>query len=180
MPLLLIPLAIAAFVALWLVTLPLVIWQRYRRGRARRRAQPWVVGVNAWSLVISAVLFLLGAWLAGVWIDHAPAYAAAGLLVGLCAGVLGLALTRYELEPAGLFYTPNRWLVLALTAIVAARIAYGLWHVAALWDAGESHADWVQRQGSLLAVGGLLLGYHAAYLWGLRRRLSQRTARLRY
>ena len=180
MPLLLIPLAIAAFVALWLVTLPLAVWQRYRRGRARRRAQPWVVGANAWSLLVSALLFLLGAWIAGAWIDRAPAYAAAGLLAGFATGGVGLALTRYEVEPAGLFYTPNRWLVLALTLVVAVRIGYGLWHVLALWSAGESHAHWVQRQGSLLAVGGLLLGYHAAYLWGLRRRLARRAARPRY
>src|SRR5688500_7002826 len=127
MPLLLLPLLVACLVLLWLLLMPLALWQRYRSGRSRRRAVRWVVTLNAWSLLLSALLFLLGAWLAGYWIDAAAAYAAAGLLAGMLLGVLGFALTRLEATSQGVFYTPNRWLVLTLTLVVAARIGYGLY-----------------------------------------------------
>jgi hypothetical protein len=170
--LLLLPLLLAALLALWLLLLPLALWQRYRMGRARRRALPWVAAINAWSLLLSALVFVLSAWLAGYWVDAALAHAAAGLGAGVLLGWAGLALTRFEHTAQGLYYTPNRWLVLVLTLIVAARIAYGLVRVGQAW-ATDAHVDWLAQQGSLLAVAGLLLGHYLAYAWGLRRRLRQ-------
>jgi hypothetical protein len=179
MPLLLIPLGLALLVALWLLTLPLAVWQRYRRGRARRRARPWAVRANAWSLLLSAALFMLGAWFATLWIDGALAYAALGLSAGLVVGWLGLYIARIEHESEAIFHTPNRWLVLVLTAAVAARIGYGLWHLTQ-WQADAGHAAWLARQGGLLAFGGLLLGYHLGYAWALRRRIGRGAPVLRY
>jgi hypothetical protein len=179
MPLLLIPLGLALLVALWLVTLPLAVWQRYRRGRARRRAQGWAVRVNAWSLLVSAVVFLIGAWIIELWVERALAHAALGLLGGTAVGATGAWIARIERDARGLFHTPNRWLVLAITLVVAVRIAYGLWHLP-LWHGDATHAAWLARQGGLLAVGGLLLGYHAGYAWTLRWRLGREAAAPRY
>ena len=170
--LLLLPLLIVALVVLWLLLLPLALWQRYRTGRARRRAVPWVAGLNAWSLLVSALVFVVSAWLAGYWIDAALPHAAVGLAAGLGLGFVGLALTRFEATQRGLYYTPNRWLVLALTLVVAARIAYGLFRMEQAW-AADAHAAWLTQQGSVLAVGGLLLGHYLGYAWGLRRRIRQ-------
>ena len=170
--LLLLPLLIVALVVLWLLLLPLALWQRYRTGRARRRAVPWVAGLNAWSLLVSALVFVFSAWLAGYWINAALPHAAAGLAAGLGLGFVGLALTRFEATQRGLYYTPNRWLVLALTLVVAARIAYGLFRMEQAW-AADAHAAWLTQQGSVLAVGGLLLGHYLGYAWGLRRRIRQ-------
>jgi len=172
MPLLLLPLLVACLVLLWLLLVPLALWQRYRSGRARRRAVRWVATLNAWSLLLSAALFLAGAWVAGVWVDAALAHAGSGLVAGAALGLAGLALTRFENTAQGLFYTPNRWLVLALTLVVAARIAYGLYRMEQAW-AGDAHAAWLSQQGSVLAVGGLLLGHYLAYAWGLRWRLRR-------
>ena len=75
MPLLLIPLALLAIVMAWLLLMPLALWQRYRRGHARRRAVPWAIAVNAWLLLASVVLFVLTAWLnvaSGAVDFHAP------------------------------------------------------------------------------------------------------------
>lgn len=179
MPLLLIPLGLALLVALWLLTLPLAVWQRYRRGRARQRARPWAVRINAWSLLLSAALFLLGAWFAALWVDRAVAHAALGLLAGLALGWLGLRIARIELEPGAMFHTPNRWLVLVLTCAVAARIAFGFWHLAQ-WQGDAGQAAWLARQGGLLAFGGLLLGYHLGYAWALRHRIGRDPRALRY
>ena len=172
MPLLLLPLLVVCLVLLWLLLMPLALWQRYRSGRSRRRAVKWVVALNAWSLLLSALLFLFGAWLAGYWVDAAVAYAVAGLLAGMVLGMLGLALTRFEATSQGMFYTPNRWLVLTLTLVVAARIGYGLYRMEQAWVAG-AHPTWLAQQGSVLAVGGLLLGHYLVYAWGLRWRLRR-------
>lgn len=170
--LLLLPVLVMALVLLWLLLLPFALWQRYRSGRARRRAARWVTAVNAWSLLVSACVFVASAWLTSHWIDGALRHALAGLAAGALAGILGLALTRFEVTPQGLFYTPNRWLVLALTLVVVARLAFGVYRMAQAWTAG-GHAAWLSQQGSVLAVGGLVLGHYLAYAWGLRGRLRR-------
>lgn len=173
MPLLLIPLAMLAFVLLWLLLLPLAMWQRYRRGHARRRAVGWAVRTNAWLLLLSALLFALTAWISSFWIDGALAHAGLGLAAGIALGIVGLWSTHFERDARGLHFSPNRWLVLVLTLVVAGRIGYGLWHAWTLWQADAGHAAWLAQQGNLLAVGGLLLGYYLAYAWGLKNRLAQ-------
>ncbi len=174
--LLLIPLLLLALVLLWAVLVPVGLVQRYRYGKARRRALPWAVALATWLSLLSLLVFFASAWAAGHWIEGAPRHAAAGLGAGLLLGLLGLALTRFEDLPGGLHYTPNRWLVLALTLVVAARLGYGLWQAAHGW--GADLAQGLPAQGSLFAVGGLLLGYYQSYLLGLRRGLRRRAARL--
>ncbi len=167
--LLLLPLTVLALLLLWLLLLPVGLALRYRRGRARQRAFGWVVSSNAWLLLASAVAFLASAWISGVWIPHALKWAAVGLLAGLPLGVLGFCRTRFETSATLFHYTPDRWLALVLTGVVALRIGLGTWQgVARLRGTGS--ADWSLDAGSVFAVGGLLLGYHVVYAWGLRRR----------
>jgi hypothetical protein len=173
MPLLLIPLLVLGIVLLYLLVLPLSLLQRYRAGRARRRVQPWVVAINAWMLLLSSAAFLLGAWISGRWIVGAVTHALLGLAAGASLGLLGLALTRFERQARGDFYTPNRWLVMGLTLVVAGRIAFGFWHAWQWTRSGANHASWLAQQGGLLAVGGLLLGHYLAYAWGLRARIRR-------
>lgn len=176
MPLLLLPLLLIGFVLVWALLLPLALFQRYRRGRARKRARGWAVRFNAWLMLVSVLVFTGAAWLAGYWIEAAVSYALAGLAVGVIIGIAGLWLTRFEFAESHrglLVYTPNRWLVLGLTALVALRIGYGLLH-GWQWMRGEGDAAvWLAQQGSLLAVGGVLLGHYLAYAWGLRQRLPR-------
>ena len=173
MPLLLIPLALLAIVFAWLLLMPLALWQRYRRGHARRRAVRWAITVNAWLLLVSALLFVLVAWISGSWIVGAVRHAALGLAMGMALGIVGLWLTRFDHDESGLHFAPNRWLVLGLTLVVAARIGYGLGHAWQLWQADAGHVAWLAQQANLLAVGGLLLGHYLAYAWGLRSRLAK-------
>jgi hypothetical protein len=170
--LLLVLLVVLVVVALWALLLPVSLWARYRAGRARRRAQGWVVRANAWLLVASLALFLGSAWISSHWIAPALRDAALGALAGIGLGIAGLWLTRFEREAGALVYTPNRWLVLALTGLVAARLLAGLWFA---WHRGVAAGAWLQA-GSLFAVGGVLLGYYLLYTWGLRARLPRRDA----
>jgi len=119
---------------LWLVLLPWSLWMRYRSGRARRRPQGWVVRGNAWLLAASLPLFLGTAWLMDRWMRDALRDAALGLLLGTLFGIVSVWLTRFERDARGLAYTPNRWPVLVLTGLVAARVLAGFWRA---WRGAE-------------------------------------------
>ena len=172
--LLLLPLLVLALAALWLLLLPVSLWARYASGRARRRAQPWVIGVNAWLLAVSVPLFVLTAWIASRWMHGALRDAWLGLLLGALVGIASLWLTRFERDGKGLIYTPNRWLVLGMTTLVALRIAAGLWMAWQQATSGpvDALADWI-GDGAWSGVAGLFLGYALAYTWGLRARLGR-------
>ncbi|KQZ59581.1 MULTISPECIES: hypothetical protein [unclassified Lysobacter] len=170
MQLLLIPLLVLAMVLLWALLLPVALIQRYRYGKSRRRAIGWVVALNLFASFVSMLLFFFSAWIAGHWIADAPVYATIGVALGLSLGLVGLALTHFEPGPDALYYTPNRWLVLALTVIVAARLGFGLLQALRLWGEQAARGAWLSRQGGLLAVGGMMLGYYLSYALGLRRR----------
>jgi hypothetical protein len=162
--LLLLPVLVLVVVLAWALLLPLSLWARYRNGRARRRAVGCALRVNAGLLDLSTLLFLVSAWIAGRWFADALADAALGLAGGMLVGALGIALTRFEPDADGFHYTPNRWVVLGLTTLIAARIVAGLWL--------SAHGDWVRGSG-WLGVGGVLLGYALATAWGLRARLPR-------
>ncbi len=169
MPLLLLPLLLLGLVLLWLMLLPVLLLQRYRLGRARQRAIGWVVGANAWLLLASALVLLLGAWASQHWVADALPFAAAGLGAGILLGVLGIWLARVEKTAGGMFHTPNRWLVMVLVTVVALRIALGLFQAWLHLRGGGAGTSLLAQQDGLFALGGLLLGYYLAYAWGLRR-----------
>ena len=172
MPLLIVPLVILVLLVLWLLLLPLSLWQRYRLGKARRKAWPWLVKLNSWLLLFSVGLFVVSMAITNVWWPGALAYALAGMGAGLLAGIIGLWLSRFEQTPQGLYYTPNPWLVLSLTLLVAARIAMGFVEMWRYWQGRQALSIIpVLDHASLFAVAGLLLGYYLSYSWGLRRRL---------
>lgn len=174
MPLLVVPLVLLALLVLWLVLLPLGLWQRYRLGKARRKAWPWLVKLNAWLLAASSVVFVAGMALTTLWWPGALGYALAGLGAGLALGALGLWLCRFEYTPQGLFYTPNAWLILALTLLVVLRLALSLVELWRYWQGAAALAAVpVFDHASLFAVAGLLLGYALCFSWGLRRRLPR-------
>lgn len=175
MPLLLVPLAFLLLSAAWLVLLPWSLWQRFRYGKARRLARSWVVRLNAWLLLVSVIVFVAVSALTTVWFPHNLAQAAFGLLGGALLGLLGLALSRFEWRPEGLFYTPNAWIALGLTLLVASRLLLSLVQMGrqgvAWWNGALVDASW---HDGLVALAGVLLGHALVYAWGLRRRLRQR------
>ncbi|WP_202839679.1 DUF1453 domain-containing protein [Luteimonas saliphila] len=176
MPLLLIPFLLLLLLALALLLWPLGLWQRYRAGRSRRRAQSGWVSFNAFGLLLSSVLFLLGAGIGSIWIDGAAFNAGGGLLAGVAIGVVGLRLARFEAGNGRLHYTANAWLVAGLLLLAAVRVAlaaWQAWHRA--WEGTPAPVSWpwLADPASLWAMAGLLLGYHLAFAWGLRRTLRR-------
>ena len=172
MPLILLAVAlILAPIAL----MPLALVLRYRAGTARRQARGWVATLNLVALSISTSLFLLGAGLTSIWVPHALGYSLLGLLGGIALGIIGLWLSRWERAPQSLHYTPNRWLVLAITLVVTSRMAYGLWRGWHAWGSTPDKSSWLAAAGAAgsLAAGAVVLGYYLVYWVGVSRRLKR-------
>jgi hypothetical protein len=160
-----------------LVLMPITLVQRYRMGTARRRARGWLASLNVLGFALSTAVFLLGAAVTSLWLPGAFTHAVLGATGGAALGVAGLLVSRWEELDGALHFTPNRWLVLALTLIVAGRIAYGLWRAWSAWQSGVE--QWVAASGAAgaLAAGGLVLGYYLSYWTGVRRRLERTRSR---
>lgn len=176
MPVLIVLLALVVALAFGGVVL-LSLALRYRAGTARRQARRWVATTNVWLTALSAMFFLFFTALMSLWVGPVVRFAIAGMLIGGLLGLLGLVLTRWESEPAGLSYTPNRWLALLITVAITARLIYGWWHAthsAVRISAPPQH--WLLNPSSTqlsVAVGGGLIGYYLIYAIGVRLRLRR-------
>lgn len=176
MPLLILPVVI---VLALLALIPISIVQRFRLGTSRQRARGWLTAINLAGLLLSSILFLASAAVTTIWVPGALSYTAAGLALGWGLGLVGLWLTRWEPSGGVLHYTPNRWLVLAITLVVTARVLYGFWRAWESWRAGLSEGSWFVAAGvaGSMAAGAVVLGYYLVYWIGVRRRLRRVQAR---
>jgi hypothetical protein len=156
------------------VLLSLVL--RYRAGTARRQARRWVASLNVGMTSFSAVFLLSFTLLLSFWGGSAFLYALIGMGVGGILGLLGLALTRWESPPQGLFYTPSRWLAFLIIFAIGARLVYGWWHATHANSSGTANQHWLNTGSGTqfsLAVAGGLIGYYLVYSIGVRLRLTR-------
>ena len=163
---------VLAFIAL----MPFSMIQRFRMGTMRRRAIRWMIALNAAGTSISVVVFLVSAAITTRWIPGTLTYTLAGLVAGAITGLGGLLLTRWEVADRGrLYYTPNRWLVLAITLVVAGRVSYGFYRSYQAWQATLDRMAWVAASGvaTSMSAGAIVLGYYLVYWLGVRRRLRR-------
>ena len=151
-----------------LVLVPLLVWRiraRFRRmvGRQRlSRIRPWVT-----LAIFPTLLLLIG--LASWSQPGRLAWLVAGLAAGAALGVFGLRKTQFEPTKAGLFYTPNAHLGIALSLLFVARIAYRFIELYAMGPGGPSGMGDFARSPLTLSVFGLLSGYYISYAIGLVR-----------
>lgn len=177
MPVLLLLLAlplVALLPVLLLALMPLALWQRYRVASSRRRAWHWVLALGWWAALLSNALFAVSVAVAGFFWPGAWLYSAVAWPAGLALGALGHALTRFEATPQGLYYRSNRWLVLALSVLVAVRVGAGVVQAVRFWLHGTPWPEtgWLSHAG-LLGIAALLLGYATAQAFGLHRRVRR-------
>jgi hypothetical protein len=173
--LLLLAAALLLVIVLSVALIPFSLLMRYRVGTARRPARGWIVTLNLVGLSLSSVLFLLTAALTTRWVPDAFRYALSGFGIGCVLGMLGLLLTRWETGSRALYYTPNRWLVLAVTLVVTARVGYGFWRTWHAWRAAYEHTALIAASGvaGSMAAGAVVLGYYVTYWAGVRRRIKR-------
>ena len=174
MPLLALALILFAILAA-IALLPLTIIQRYRVGTSRQLARGWLITVNLFAIAVSTLMFLTGAAVTNIWVPRAFVYSLIGLFAGFTLGFLGLAVTRWEVTPRSVHYTPSRLLILGITLIVTGRLLYGLWHTWHAWRGAIEGADWAATSGAAgaLGAGAVVLGYYFVYWAGVRRRLRR-------
>ncbi len=166
-----------AFAGVVLLSLAL----RYRAGTARRQARPWVASLNVWLTGFSAVFFLSFTLLLSFWVPSAFRFAVIGMGCGAILGLLGLALTRWERRPNGLFYTPNRWLAVVITLAIAARFIYGWWHATHSGGSAPGEQRWLITASAMqlsVAVAAGLVAYYLIYSIGVRLQLGRHDRRL--
>jgi hypothetical protein len=155
---------------------------RYRAGTARRQARRWVVSLNTWATSFSAVFFLSFTLLLSFWVGSAFRFALIGMGCGAILGLLGLAMTRWEGRPEGLFYTPSRWLAFLIIFAIAARVLYGWWRATQSGSGASALGDqhWlITASGTQLslAVAAGLIGYYLVYSIGVRLLLGRHERR---
>lgn len=180
MPVVILFAALMALLLFMLLMLPFSIVHRYRMGTSRRLARGWMATLNFFGVATSAILFLVIAAVTSLWVPRAFTYSVLGMMAGSLLGLAGLMLSRWEVTPRTLHYTPNRWLVLAITLVVSARLAYGFWRGWHAWGETQDDVTWLAAAGAAgsLGAGAVVLGYYLMYWAGLRRKL-QRLEKLR-
>lgn len=146
----------------------LVGWRMYYRLKRLIGRQPY----HPWRPWFSVILFpLLVALVLWAVRAHPPAVTAllGGLPVGIALGILGLRLTRFEVTPQGMFFTPNAHLGITLSLLMVGRLAYRYLtlHAGESWmPADAAHAA---PSPLTLLIFGLLAGYYLCYAAGLLR-----------
>ncbi len=147
----------------------LVAWRIYARmlrviGRQRLTVvRPWISAI----VFPLALLMLLSGTLFQPDGMAAAAASAVGAAIGVGLGRYGTRLTKFEATPAGLFYTPNAHLGIALTLLLLLRLAYRFAH---LYISGRGLVLSSPQMNSTpltLAIFATLAGYYTTYAIGL-------------
>jgi uncharacterized membrane protein len=165
-----------AFAGVVLLSLAL----RSRAGTARRQARRWVASLNMWMTSVSAVFFLSFTLVLSFWVDSAFRFALIGMVCGGILGLVGLAMTRWESQRQGLFFTPSRWLAVIITLAIAARFVYGWWRATHSGGNAPGNQHWlITASGTQLslAVAAGLIGYYVVYSVGVRLRIARHEQR---
>jgi Ca2+/H+ antiporter len=125
---------------------------------------------------LSAVLFLCSTLLLSFWVQSAFRFALIGTSCGGILGLIGLAMTRWENRPEGLFYTPSRWLVVTITLAIAARFIYGWWRATHSGSTASGDQHWLITASATqlsLSVAAGLVAYYLVYSIGVRLQLAR-------
>ena len=147
----------------------LVAWRLY--GRTRRLLQRQLFhSRRSWFNVIffPALFVVLG--LASRSQSLGVAAGLAGFLIGVGLAMYGLRLTKFEETTEGLYYTPNAHIGIALSLLLAGRVAYRFYQVYGPSAASAQPAQDFTRSPLTLLIFGTLAGYYAWYALGLIRR----------
>ena len=169
----------------YLIMLPLLAWMVWKRVSRQFGRQP----IRRKRMIARIVLFaIIGSLLALTGLQQLALAEGllAGVLIGAAVGLVGLRLTRFEVDPIkGDCYVPNPWIGALLTALLLGRLAWRMlemWQLSQALPAASGNVAAMPPMGQTmtpltLVVIGLLVGYYIAYFTGLliHHRRFQRT-----
>jgi len=156
----------------YLVMLPLLAWMVWRRVSRQFGRQP----IRRKRMIFRIVVFAIIGGLLALSGFHHVALAEGllgGVLIGGALGLLGLRLTRFEVDPAkGDCYVPNPWIGALLTVLLLGRLG---WRLMVVWPQMQQASaapgamppmGYASSPLTMLVIG-LLVGYYIAYFSGL-------------
>ena len=146
----------------------LIVWRLYARMR-RMVGRQRLTTVRPWLTVFIFPLVLL---LILVGSAFSPVNAGAlvlGAAIGIGLGLYGTRLTKFEATPAGLFYTPNAHLGIALSLLLIVRLGYRFMRLHMTGGTFDPSSMQMGSSPLTLALFGTLAGYYVTYAIGLLR-----------
>jgi hypothetical protein len=152
------------------VFIGLILWRLYMRLR-RAVGRQHLTPIRPWIAVILYPLLMGLLAMSAAPQPLALAAFLASAAVGAGLGIWALTLTRFEVTPQGLYYTPNAHIGIALALIFLGRIAFRMLTAgSALMAAGANDGGGLPPVPILtLVTFGPLAGYYMAYSIGLLR-----------
>jgi hypothetical protein len=156
-----------------LVAVPLVgfvLYRRLRRTFGRQSVTPKRMALRMALLFAVCVLLFVQASATAASLGAA----AAGLVLGVALATVGLMHTRVESTADGKFYTPNKWIGLAVTALFLGRLAGRLFTISERAAQVSGTSPFPGIQGSRLTLGlfFLLAGYYVTYYAGVLKKTT--------
>lgn len=158
-----------------IIGLIVIVWRlyiRFRRSVGRqlfRARRPWISVILFPLLTVFMTLTLVS-----VNAQLALLALLGGAAVGVGLAIYGLRLTRFEVTPGGLYYTPNAHIGIALSLLFIGRIAYRFLQMGGMFPGtGASMSGAPPSPGwnspFTLLFFGPLAGYYTTYAIGLLR-----------
>ena len=144
----------------------LVAWRLYRRAHKLIMRQHFSLRRSRMSLIFFPLLLLLFLYSS---YTHPVAAELGGVLIGVVLAIYGLRHTKYENTAEGLYYTPNAHIGIALSLLLAARVAYRFFQMYVSTAAFAQPPQDFARSPLTLLIFGTTAGYYAWYALGLIR-----------
>jgi len=146
----------------------LILWRTYSRIR-RMVGRQHLSNVRPWITVSVFPIILALLVVASIAKPTSLLAMAGGVLIGICLGIYGLRVTRFETTPQGLFYTPSAHVGIALSLLFVGRVIYRLMQLYGMFGTPpDPQVNYATTPWTLLIIG-TLAGYYVTYAVGLLR-----------
>jgi hypothetical protein len=146
----------------------LIVWRLYARMR-RMVGRQRLTTVRPWLTVFIFPLVLLLILVGSAFNPMSAGALVLGAAIGIGLGLYGTRLTRFEATPAGLFYTPNAHLGIALSLLLIVRLGYRFMRLHMTGGTFDPSSMQMGNSPLTLALFGTLAGYYVTYAIGLLR-----------
>jgi cytochrome b561 len=148
-----------------------MLYRRLRRTFGRQPVTPKRMALRMVLLSVVCILLLVRS----SFTTTSLGATAAGLVFGVILAMVGLMHTKVEAIAESKFYTPNKWIGLAVTALFLGRLAGRLFTVserATQVASGASPYAGLQQSPLTLGLFFLLAGYYVTYYASVLRKAA--------